>query len=32
MPNYKSLKTYSKTQKVVNYSTLFETNKEPYDL
>lgn len=28
MPNYKSLKTYSKTQKVVNYSTLFE--KEPY--
>jgi hypothetical protein len=30
MPNYKSLKTYSKTEKVVNYSTLFD-NKEPYD-
>lgn len=24
MPNYKSLKTYSKTQKVVRYSTLFD--------
>lgn len=29
MPNYKSLKTYSKTQKVVNYSTLFD--KERYN-
>merc|ERR1712127_179697 len=30
MPNYKSLKTYSKTEKVVNFSTLFD-NKQPYD-
>lgn len=30
MPNYKNLKTYSKTQKVVNYSTLFDKEPEPY--
>lgn len=30
MPNFKNLKTYSKTQKVVNYSTLFDREPEPY--
>lgn len=30
MPNFKNLKTYSKTQKVVNYSTLFDKEPEPY--
>lgn len=29
MPNYKSMRTYSKREKVVNYSTLFD--KEPYE-
>lgn len=31
MSKFKSLKTYSKTQKVVNYSTLFAPNSEPYE-